>query len=231
MTVGLSPTNGRLVSVRTKYSQVRLTNHDLLNIGFGNFEQSNYPRLPETTVLSPQNEAIESNFGRVFYSSTDQDGNFRVGKLFAVEQATGIVTLSASQFGLSGLSELKLGGIAVGGNSVIITQFSTDSTFVANSNNIIATQKAIKAYLGARLSQGGSNTFTGELTAGTVKVGGPDKIQSTVSEGNDGSVVNMTSLTNIRGVGDGVDAAYGAWDGDGMAMFFFQKSFASGTAI
>ena len=231
MTVGLSPTNGKLVSVRTKYSQVRLTNHDYLNIGFGNFEQSNYPRLPETTVLSPQNEAIENNYGRVFYSSTDQDGNFRVGKLFAVEQATGIVTLSASQFGLQGLTELKLGGIAVGGNSVIITQFSTDSTFVANSNNIIPTQKAIKSYLTSRLSQGGANTFTGELIAGTVLVGGPDKIASTIPEGNDGSVVNMPTKTIIRGIGDGADAAYGGWDGDGMALMFFQKSFASGTAL
>lgn len=230
MTVGLSPAHGTAVSIRTKYSQVRLTNHDLLNIGYGNFEQSNYPRLPETTVLSPQNEAIENNFGRVFYSSTDQDGNFRVGKLFAVEQATGIVTLSASQFGLEGLTELKLGGVAVGGNSVIITQFSTDSTFVANSNQIIPTQKAIKSYLSSRLSQGGSNTFTGKLIAGTVQVGGPDEITSTIPEGSDGSVVNMPTLTNIRGIGDGSDAGYGGWDGDGMAMAFFQRSFATGTA-
>ena len=226
MTVGLSPSHGTVVSIRTKYSQVRLTNHDLLNIGFGNFEQSNYPRLPETTVLSPQNEAIENNYGRVFYSSTDQDGNFRVGKLFAVEQATGIVTLSASQFGLAGLTELKIGGVAVGGNSVIITQFSTDSTFVANSNQIIPTQRAIKSYLSSRLSQGGSNTFTGKLIAGTVQVGGPDEITSTIPEGNDGSVVNMPTLTNIRGIGDGVDAGYGGWDGDGMAFSFFMKSIA-----
>ena len=226
MTVGLSPSHGTPVNIRTKYSQVRLTNHDLLNIGFGNFEQSNYPRLPETTVLSPQNEAIENNYGRVFYSSTDQDGNFRVGKLFAVEQATGIVTLSASQFGLAGLTELKIGGVAVGGNSVIITQFSTDSTFVANSNQIIPTQRAIKSYLSSRLSQGGSNTFTGKLIAGTVQVGGPDEITSTIPEGNDGSVVNMPTLTNIRGIGDGVDAGYGGWDGDGMAFSFFMKSIA-----
>ena len=41
-------------------------------------------------------EANEYNGGRVFYSSTDQDGNFRVGELFKVEQSTGIVTISAS---------------------------------------------------------------------------------------------------------------------------------------
>ena len=218
ITVGLSPDHLTPISIRTKYSQARLTNHDYLNIGYGNFEESNYPRLPLNTVLSPQNETVESNYGRVFYSSTDQDGNFRVGELFAVEQATGIVTLSASQFGLDGLNELKLGGVAIGGSSVIITQFSTDSTFVANSNNIIPTQKAIKSYLSARLTQGGSNTFTGQLIAGTVLVGGPDKIASTVPEGSIGSRIKMSSPTKFGGV-DG-----GMWDGDGMALQFFFKS-------
>jgi hypothetical protein len=140
-----------------------------------------------------------------------------VGKLFAVEQATGIVTLSASQFGLEGLSELRLGGIAIGGNSVVITQFSTESTFVANSNNIISTQKAIKAYLTARLSQGGANTFTGNLIAGTVSIGNPDVIRSTLSE-EAGGQVRMPNKINVNGFEDG------GWDGDGMAMAFFMKS-------
>ena len=220
MTVGLSPAHDSPVLIRTKYSQARLTNHDFLNIGYGNFEESNYPRLPADTVLSPQNETVEVNYGRVFYSSTDQDGNFRVGELFAVEQATGIVTLSASQFGLSGLTELRIGGIAVGGNAVTITQFSTDSTFVANSNNVVPTQKAIKAYLTARLSQGGSNTFTGQLIAGTVLIGGPDKIASTIPNGNEGSRVRMPNVVNVHAFEGG------GWDGNGMAMAFFQKSFA-----
>jgi hypothetical protein len=230
ITVGLAPNHAAQVSIRTKYSQVRLTGHDFLNIGYGNFEESNYPLLPTSTILSQQNEAIDANYGRVFYSSTDQDGNFRVGKLFAVEQATGIITLSASQFGLSGLNELKIGGVAVGGNSVIITQFSTDSTFVANSNSIVPTQKAIKAYLGAKLTQGGSNTFTGQLIAGTILVGGPDKIASTIVEGNDGWHINMPNKVDLTGINDGNGGGAGGWDGDGMAMAFFQMSFAPGTA-
>ena len=224
--VATSPDHDTIVSIRTRYSQCRLTNHDFLNIGYGNFEQSNYPSVPTTTILSAENETIETNYGRVFYSSTDQDGNFRVGKLFAVEQATGIVTLSASQFGLEGLTELKLGGVSVGSNSVIITQFSTDQTFVANSNQIVPTQRAIKGYLTARLSQGGSNTFTGQLIAGTVLVGGPDRIASTIPNGQQGSVVRIPVVANIRGVGDGADGAYGAWDGGGMALSYFFKTLA-----
>ena len=214
LSVELSPPHNTGFIIRTKYSQCRLTGHDFLNVGFGNAIESNYPGLPDNTVLAPQDQAVEVNFGRVFYTSTDQDGNFKVGDLFGVEQATGIVTLSATQFGLSGLDSLSLGGIAVGGSSVVIRQFSTDSTFVANSNNIIPTQRGIKAYLTSRLSQGGSNTFTGQLIAGTILVGGPDKISSTIPEGSVGSVVNMPKKVTING-------EFGGWDGDGMAYQFF----------
>ena len=213
MSVALSPVHSTSISIRQKYSQVRLTNHDFLNIGYGNVQQSNYPGFPIDTELSPQNQTIESNYGRVFFTSTDQDGNFKVGNLFGVEQATGIVTLSASQFGLSGLDKLSLGGISVGGNAVVINQFSTDSAFVANSNNIIPTQKSIKTYLTARLSQGGSNTFTGQTTAGQVVIGGPDKIYNTIPNGAVGSSIKMVNRVNIAGInGGGVDGNLMAYD-------------------
>jgi hypothetical protein len=217
MSVANSPAHEADVTIRVKYSQARLTGHDFLNVGYGNAIQSNYPDVPEDTVLAPQDQAVEVNFGRVFYTSTDQDGNFRVGNLFAVEQATGIVTLSASQFGLSGLETLSLGGIAVGTASVVIRQFSTDDTFIANSNEIIPTQRAIKSYLTNRLSQGGSNTFTGQLIAGTVLVGGPNKISSTIPAGLEGSVVNMPTIVRFQG-------EFAGWDGDGMALQYFIKS-------
>ena len=144
----------------------------------------------------------------MFYTSTDQDGNFKVGSLFGVQQATGIVTLSASQFGLTGLQSLALGGISVGGSSVVITQFSTDATFTANSDSILPTQKAIKSYITSRLSQGGSNTFTGQLTAGTVVIGGPNKIGTTVTNGS----VKMGNKVNFQGALAAVDGGMAALD-------------------
>jgi len=215
----LSPAHNTTFTMRSRFSQVRLTNHDFLNIGFGNQIQSNYPGLPENTNLEPQDEIQETNNGRVFYSSTDQDGNFRVGDLFAVEQATGIVTLSADEFGLDGLTELSIGGVALGGSPVVVTQFSTDGTFVANSNTIVPTQKAIKTYLTGRLSQGGSDTFTGLLTAGTVKVGGPDFIASTVPEGAEGFQIKI----GTKAMFDGPFGNSG-WAGDGLAMTYFFKT-------
>jgi hypothetical protein len=210
---------GAQVSIRSLYSQARLTNHDFLNIGYGGFETSNYPGFPDAGyAASQQNQVVEVNFGRVFYTSTDQDGNFKVGSLFGVQQATGIVTLSASQFGLTGLETLSLGGIAVGGSSVIVTQFSTDDSFTANSDTIIPTQKAIKSYLNNRLSQGGSNTFTGQFIAGTILVGGPNKIASAVPNGQPGSVINMANRVDFVGANAGVDGGMAALE------FFMRNS-------
>ena len=100
---------------------------------------------------------------------------------------------------------MSLGGIAVGGSSVVVNQFSTDSTFTANSDSVIPTQKSIKKYLTDRLSAGGSNTFTGQLTAGTVVVGGPNFIRSTIPAGITGSNVKFSAKANFVGPNAAVD--------------------------
>jgi hypothetical protein len=168
--------------IREKYSQCRITGHDFLDIGTGNFEETNYPELYSTGLFvpAPENEVVEEEGGRVFYTSTDQSGNFRTGELFAVEQATGIVTISADFFDLSGLTELRLGGIRVGGTGAVIREFSTDPLFTEDSNNIVPTQRAIRAYLSNRLTVGGSEIATSSFIAGTVRVG-PNLINSTIS--------------------------------------------------
>jgi hypothetical protein len=178
-----SPEHETAITIRQRYSQVRLTGHDFLEIGLGNFVQTNYPNtlFPNGTVLSPENEIKEAGGGRCFYTSTDQDGNFRVGELFAVEQATGTVTINAEFFELEGLEELSLGGVSIGGSGVVIREFSTDPLFIADSNNIVPTQRAIKEYLARRVSGGGSDAFTGQFTAGIVRVG-PNRITSTTLE-------------------------------------------------
>jgi len=165
--------HGLGVGVRTRYSQNRITGHDFLNIGTGNFLQTNYPALysAATFNFAPENEVIEGLGGRVFYTSTDQDGNFRTGELFSVQQATGIVTISADFFNLAGLTELRLGGIRLGGSGVVIRDFSTDPTFAEDSNNIVPTQKAIASYLSSKLSVAGSDLVANSFTAGEISVG------------------------------------------------------------
>lgn len=171
------------VLVRERYSQIRITGHDFLDVGTGNFLETNYPEVYNAGLLyltAPEDEIVESGGGRCFYTSTDQNGNFRCGELFAVEQATGIVTISADFFQLDGLTELALGGVRLGGSGAVVREFSTDPLFTEDSNNIVPTQRAIKAYLQGRLSVGGSELTTASFIAGTIKVG-PNEIRSTIS--------------------------------------------------
>jgi hypothetical protein len=110
-----------------------------------------------------------------------------------------------------------LGGIAVGGTSVVITQFSTDATFAANSDSVVPTQKAVKSYIASRLSQGGSNTNTGQLIAGSITVGNPNIIGNQVPVGIPGSTIKMPTKVVVKGPG-------AAWAGGGAALQYFAQS-------
>ena len=194
--------HGMEVLIREKYSQVRITGHDFLDIGTGNFLETNYPELyvDYDFGTEPFQEVQNLNGGRVFYTSTDQDGNFRAGEQFAVEQSTGIITISAEFFDLTGLTELRLAGINVG-STAVIREFSKDGLFLQNSNNIIPTQRAIRTYLNSRLNVGGEDLLTPSITAGTVKIG-PTSIDSTAGLTIDIPVVADFS-GNAAGVGEG----------------------------
>ena len=202
-----SPVHDEAIIIRQNYSQVRLTGHDFLDIGTGTTITSNYPDLYKegySSVYPPeqQNETVEFSGGRVFYTSTDQDGNFRVGELFKVEQSTGIVTINASQFDLQGLEELRLGAIIVGGTQAVIREFSKETTFVANSNNIVPTQRAIASYITSRISGGGSNVAANAVLAGTVKLSNLNQIGNTA-----GHAIDVPVLVNMKGGISGVPLA------------------------
>ena len=172
-TVDNVPAHNASITIRSKYSQVRISAHDFLNVGTGNKAATNYPGLP-VNAPDVENEVLESGGGRCFYTSTDQDGNFRVGELFRVEQSTGIATLNADAFNLSGLNELSLGGVNLGGTGATITEFSTDSTFLANSDSIVPTQRAIKTFIESQLGSGGGNLAVNAITAGDIQVTGTE---------------------------------------------------------
>ena len=157
------------LTTRIRYSQCRLTGHDFLDIGTGNFVETNYPGTPTQPAIQA-NEAYDANGGRVFFTSTDQDGNFRVGDLFTIEQSTGIATLNADAFNISGLQELTLGEVTLGGGSASITEFSTDPFFTADSDNIVPTQRAIKAYISSQIGGGGASLNVNSVTAGAIYI-------------------------------------------------------------
>ena len=131
--------------MRTKFSKLRLTGHDFLLIGTGNTTLTNYPEVNENSA-SQGNEVNTVNSGKIFYVSTDQGGNFRVGEFFSVNQLTGAATLDASAFNLSGLTELRLG--AIGGQvGEAVNEFSSDETLGGDSNTACPTEKAVRGFL------------------------------------------------------------------------------------
>jgi hypothetical protein len=138
---------GSTGSITVKISTCRVTGHDFLDIGTGGYNTTNYP----TTIFgnaaqaaNQSNEVIEEFKGRVFYVSTDQNGIFRVGRFFTVDQGTGTVTFSAS-IALSNLDGL---GFKAG---VTVSEFSTDSTFTNNASDAVPVQAAVRGYIDKRL--------------------------------------------------------------------------------
>ena len=180
------------MTTRIRYSQVRLTGHDFLDIGTGSFTETNYPGLPSQPAIQA-NETADLNGGRVFYTSTDQDGNFRVGELFTIEQSTGVATLNADAFNIAGLSELSLGNITLGGNSATITEFSTDPFLSANSDNVVPTQRAIKSYISSQIGGGGASLNVNSVVAGFIQISNTQITTTT------GQTIQMNASFNFTG--------------------------------
>jgi hypothetical protein len=202
LTTATAPIHATLITTKLKYSQVRLTGHDFLYIGTGGKDKTNYPYVDPTTAVQA-NQSLSSGGGRVFFTSTDQDGNFNVGNLFGVQQATGTATLNASAFNLAGLQSLTLGAVTLGIGSATITQFSTDPYFTANSDNVVPTQKAIKSYITAQIGGGSSSLNVNTLTAGQIFLA-----NNTISN-TTGAQIKVTSKMNFVGGIDGSPVALG----------------------
>ena len=198
--VSSAPAHNQDTTIRIRYSQVRLTGHDFLDIGTGNFANTNYPNIPLQNPI-PANETRERDGGRVFFTSTDQDGNFRVGGLFTVEQSTGVATLNADAFNISGLQELSLGSVALGSTGATINEFSTDGSFAANSDSIVPTQKAIKTYITSQIGGGASTLNVNQITAGLVQISGQEITTTTVVP------INVNATMNFKGGVDGTPVA------------------------
>jgi len=156
------------VIVRKEFSLVRLTGHDFLQVGTGGTDTTNWPNNPsQNPSQADQVVTNATDPGRVYYTATDELGNFYVGDQFKVDQATGNVTLDASAFNLSGLESLRLGSVG-GLIGAAVGEFSTDGTMSQNSDTKVPTQKAVKTYvdtLDGTTPLGGVFTISGVSTS------------------------------------------------------------------
>ena len=203
--------DGVNIRIRYDYSNIRLTGHDFLSIGTGGVLSTNYPGAP-LQAAAQGNEVIELFPARVFYVSTDQDGNFRVGEYFKVDQATGRATLNASAFDLSGLTSLKLGSIGAQLGE-LVNEFSSDDTLSGNSNTAVPTEKAVKQYFGkvsSNIVPSADDLYTlgtpskrwnhvyvgpGSLTIGTLTIT-DDNGSLAVSAGSNAAPTSSNSIKN-----------------------------------
>ena len=177
--------------VTTRISTCRVTGHDLLDIGTGSYNTTNWPTViygnPAKAYQQAQ-EVLEEGVGRVFYVTTDQNGIFRVGRFFTVDQGTGSVTFSAS-IALSNLDGL---GFKRG---VVVSEFSTDPSMTNNASDTVPVMSAIRSYIDKRLGidHGGSPVALANLIgSGYMPLNGTLAMKSTFNMGNF-NIVNLGS--------------------------------------
>ena len=146
VTIYIGLTKGEQADIIVNISTCRATSHDFSEIGTGSYNQSNYPNKIYGAPRQPdQNkEVVERTTGRVFWVSTDQDGFFRVGRFFTVDQGTGTVSFAAS-LALSNLDGL---GFKRGR---AISEFSDDDTFQDLAQDAVPTEGAVDGYINRRL--------------------------------------------------------------------------------
>jgi len=169
---------GENAEITVNISTCRATGHDMLDIGVGGYNTANYPERifgePFGTSAISTNDAIDSegfnsaaqvqerNKGRVFTVMTDQDGFFRVGRFFTVDQGTGSVTFNAA------LVLTNIDGIGFK-RGVRVNEFSNDATFTDAKGDAVPTQTAVEGYINARLGRDRNGTA---LTTGLIPTGG-----------------------------------------------------------
>jgi hypothetical protein len=186
-------------------SSTRATSHDFSEIGSGGYNQTNYPNK----VYGPgrqknqKKEVAERGTGRVFWVATDQDGFFRVGRFFTVDQGTGTVTFAAS-LALSNLDGL---GFKRGR---AISEFSDDDTFQDLADDAVPTENAIDGYINRRLGIDRNNTV---ISDGSLGAGFLDRQGILGFVGPAPLQMNGNAITGLAPVNAATDPSFAATKG------------------
>ena len=198
--VGLQKDENGTITINI--STCRATGHDFLDIGTGSFNSSNFPNVtlgPAANLKDQEKETDERDKGRVFYVSTDQDGFFRVGKFFTVDQGTGTVTFSAS-IALSNLDGL---GFKRG---VVASEFSADDAMTDNASDSVPTESAVRGYVNRRLGFNHAGVAVGsQIGPGALARNG---VLSFTGDQNAGGTYTVVNLRDPSGNQDAATKSY-----------------------
>ena len=199
----LTSTNAQTgLILNSEISVMRASGHDLVDIGTGGFANSNIPTNIYGVSAIPKsqdNEVQEIGRGRVFYSTTDQDGNFKVGKYFQVDQGTGSVTFSAS------LSITGIDGLGFSRGGVTVKEFAADETMGQRSSDTVPTQSAVVGYIDRRLGliHPGNSISSQKLGPGFLPLDGTATFGTTT---NDRLDMGTHKIINLKAPENGDDA-------------------------
>ena len=188
---------GASAQVTTRISTCRATSHDFCDIGTGSYITANVPYSlygEPSNGRQPTNEVLEEGVGRCFYVSTNQDGIFRVGKLFSVDQGTGTVTLSAS------IALSKLDGVGFK-RGTVVSEFSTDPTMANNAADTVPVQSAIRSFIDRRLGIDYGNNQVGfaELIGpGFLPLSGVSALKGHINMASLFKVVNLAAPVDSK---------------------------------
>ena len=205
---------GEEAQITVNISTCRATGHDMLDIGVGGFNTANYPErifgapfgtsAVSTSDAFDENgtrsaaQAQERNKGRVFSVTTDQDGFFRVGRFFTVDQGTGSVTFNAA------LVLTNIDGIGFK-RGVRVNEFSNDDTFSDAKGDAVPTQTAVEGYINQRLGFDRSGAVTSTtIGPGVMSLGGPGFSQTAM---NGDMNLGGFKIQNLASPTTGSDAA------------------------
>ena len=208
--------------------RLRLSSHDFGYIGSGG-DFSNNDNLVNTA-----NQVIELDQGRVFYSATDQYGDYRIGDLFLVDQDTGAVTFTGGQFDVSSLTgitftdgsnvtivdptKVETGNIRISGNT--IESLSSNITISAFNNEVVVSSNQT---VNGTLDVTGQSTLASvaveDLTDNRIVIAGTNgEIEDDANFTFDGTTFNIGATGELTvDVATGNTQVKGTLDVDGQA--------------
>jgi len=205
---------GETGSVTINISTCRATSHDFLDIGTGGYNTTNYPdkiygapainavtdeESVDSTGLNAKAQVQERTRGRVFFASTDQDGFFRVGRFFTVDQGTGRITFNAA------LVLTNIDGIGFK-RGVRVNEFSADTTFTNATADSVPVETAVEGYINNRLGwdRNGSFINPADIIGGAAVKKSGDSMTGNLSLGGN-QITNLALPTSGL---DGVNKNY-----------------------
>ena len=166
-------------------TSLRMVSHNFGYIGVGK-------RLDnDDTAVVQANEITELNNGRVYYSSVDQRGDFRIGDHFTVDQQTGNTTFQGGTFDVTTLTginfvsgvnsstvdpfKIETGNIRLAGNTIssVTGDINVTPAGTANINLSADTEVSGNMTIGQTLTVTGDTTMSGNVDiVGNLTLGG-----------------------------------------------------------